>query len=450
MTTITATPDPATGSVLLDITRGRRTVRRIRRTDANGTVEVRGMAGQFPDVAGTVVKRRNVAQNAAAAYGLGLWSRSGVAGTLDIAAKAGQPRFHFSTGAAWGKTQYAVMASGALVTAAAALAASVQLWTDAGLAACIGLQFKDRSGVVLGTQASPYVQYPNGGTAEIRAVAPAGTYLVAVTVSVRPASADLAAGTVRNVWFDRVMMLESAAADLAAADVTYFDGTTPDTETRWYGWLGAAGGVAVEYISDRVIVTDYEAAAGALSYTVETDAGDTTVTTALQLESPWLLVPLMPNYSEPVDAITGFDSRRANRGTLHEVLDRPDPLPALAGLGYRAGSMTLPADTLDDALRIERVFDRGQVVMLRGLVPAMDMYLIGSDVALNTVEADGADTTYEVSLSYQQVARPAGSQSGALGWTYAALLAEHATYNDLTVAYASYDDMTINRRRAVS
>lgn len=198
----------------------------------------------------------------------------------------------------------------------------------------------------------------------------------------------------------------------------------------------------------RVILADYEAAAGTLQYSVQTDAGAVNGTTALQLDTPWLTVPLMPNLSEPVEAVMDYRASRPSLGRVLEVLYRPDPLPVLRPLGSRAGSLAIHAASLADALRIERVFSRGQVVLLRGLVAGMDMYLVPEDVAHAPVSNDD-DTghTYEVTVGYRQVSRPAGPQSGALGWTYNAVLGSFGTYAELAAAYDTYDDLTVNRPR---
>lgn len=201
----------------------------------------------------------------------------------------------------------------------------------------------------------------------------------------------------------------------------------------------------------RVILTDYEAAAGDLLYSVETSAGTVNGSTVLELSSPWLTVPLMPNLSEPVPAVMDYSAARPALGRVHEVLYRADPLPVLRALGFRAGSLVIEAGDLADALRIERVFTRRQVVMFRGLVPGMDMYLVPESVSHSPVQSqDGNGYTYEVTVSYRQVARPAGAQSGALGWTYNALLESYGTYAALAAAFDSYDDLTINRPRGAA
>lgn len=209
------------------------------------------------------------------------------------------------------------------------------------------------------------------------------------------------------------------------------------------GSAGQFPSVPVPGSAARVILSDYEAAAGDLAYAVELAGGEVLrASTRLQLESPWLTVPLMPQHSEAIEAVMAYSAGRASQGAVHVVLGREDPLPKLGRLSRRAGSLVIAADFLADALRIERVFDWAQVVMLRGLVPGMDMYLVPESVSHAP-----AGQGWEVTVSYVQVARPAGAQSGALGWTYAALTRAQPSYAALPGAYASYDELRANRAR---
>lgn len=199
----------------------------------------------------------------------------------------------------------------------------------------------------------------------------------------------------------------------------------------------------------KLIVSDYEAAVGMNSYTVQTADGEAAAAAWLEFPLPWLMVPVMPHYARQVETITGYNSERESKGTVHDVPGRRDPVANLAPLGLRKGRLELWAKTYADARNIESVFDRGEVAMLKQRVPGLDMYFTATSTAIDPQSVEGeALTRWKLSVSYVEVARPGGALAGALGWTWDALAAAFDTWDAVAASYASWDDLTVDRRRA--
>ncbi|CAM3212152.1 hypothetical protein PSET11_03033 [Arthrobacter ulcerisalmonis] len=191
------------------------------------------------------------------------------------------------------------------------------------------------------------------------------------------------------------------------------------------------------------IVTDYEGAVGPNSYTVTTTADTATATATLMLDSAWLLVPIAPNYSEPVSTITDYSAGRETNSTLHTIIGRSDPIVVMGKLGTRTGSLEIWTDSLTDANRLVRVFDRGEAVLLKQTVPGMDMYFTATGIDVSPYSVQGDATKFRMAVSYQEVARPYGNLAGALGWTFDALASSYSSFDAVAAAFANFDDLTI-------
>lgn len=200
----------------------------------------------------------------------------------------------------------------------------------------------------------------------------------------------------------------------------------------------------------RLLLTDYEAAAGLNIYTVDDGGAGATATATLTIDEPWLMVPIMPHYARQVETVTDYAAQRETQGTVHQVPGRTDPLVTITPLTLRTGTIEFYARTVAQAQTMEAVFGRGEVVMLKQRVPGLDMYFIASRTAVEPHSAQGEDRTrWRVQATYTEVLRPVGPQSGALGWTYAALAGAYTSYAAAHAAYATYNDLTIDNRAAV-
>lgn len=197
----------------------------------------------------------------------------------------------------------------------------------------------------------------------------------------------------------------------------------------------------------RLILTDYEAAHGLNSYTVIDAGKGAAAAVRLDLDLPWLMVPVMPHYARQVETITGYNAGRESLGKVSTVPGSAAPVVALAPLALRTGSLDLWAPSLAVARSLESVFDRGEIAMLKQRVPGMDMYFTTTKTSITPHEVDGEDgTLWNLAVDYAEVSRPAGPLAGALGWTFDALAAAFPSFDAVTAAYASFDDLTVNRQ----
>jgi hypothetical protein len=192
------------------------------------------------------------------------------------------------------------------------------------------------------------------------------------------------------------------------------------------------------------IVSDYEAAHGFISYTVYTGTTTTSGSTTLVLDRPWLTVPIMPQYSETVEVIPQFNSSRATNNTVHRPIGRADSLVVMGKLGDRTGSFEIWCDTYATARKLERVFERGEIVMLRQRVAGLDQYFTVSDISASPYAVNGeTGTKWAMSINFVEVRRPLGPLSGALGWTFDALTDQYESFDAVAEAFADFDALTL-------
>jgi hypothetical protein len=201
---------------------------------------------------------------------------------------------------------------------------------------------------------------------------------------------------------------------------------------------------------DVLVLDDYEAAHGPARYTITTAAGTVTGTIVNVLASPWLGTPENPQHSVAVTSFEDYGSGMQTLSTVHapEGRDVP-PIVIVRGASTRRGSLRVAAGNYVRALKILRIFQRGQTMLLRQPDhEGMDMYFIPMSAEIVTVLAAGKSSIFDVTVSYLEVGRPAGALTGALGWTWAALESAFATWGDVEDAYASWGDVRTDSRKS--
>jgi hypothetical protein len=208
----------------------------------------------------------------------------------------------------------------------------------------------------------------------------------------------------------------------------------------------AASGQIPSAATGTTVISDYEAANGVCNYTVTTtDASDiATASATLTVAKPWLMVPIAPNYSETVETVTNYSAGRSSRSTVHQIIGRADPLIVLGKLGTRTGTLEIWTESIVSANKLARVFDRGEVVMLKQPVSGMDMYFTADDLEISPFNVEGPDLTrYKFTVRYTEVVRPYGNLAGALGWTFNALASRYSTFDQILSDYATFDALTL-------
>lgn len=207
-------------------------------------------------------------------------------------------------------------------------------------------------------------------------------------------------------------------------------------------------------ITGPVVVTDYEASlAGTITYTTSgaTPAAGAAVTTALDLDQQWLMVPVVPQWSLQVDAapparnpgVLDFTGQRTSASTVHQVIGRADPLVALGPLLLRTGTLEVWCAGLAQARTLEAAYDRGEVVLLRQQVPGLDLYHVATQTAIAADPALTVPRRWHLTVTYAEVDWPPGDQVGTLGWSIDDVTATYATVSVVALTYATINDLTV-------
>lgn len=197
--------------------------------------------------------------------------------------------------------------------------------------------------------------------------------------------------------------------------------------------------------SGTMVLIDFEASFGLNTYNAyAADGSFVTTSTTLDIVNPWISVPVMPQYSEQVETITQYGSSREAATTVHRPLGRADSLVVMGKLGDRTGSLQIFCSTYADARKLERIFERGEVVQLRQRVEGMDFYFTVTSipVAPFSVQGEGA-TRWSLGINYVEVRRPIGNLAGAFGWTFSELASSFVSYDAVTAAFTDYDALTL-------
>jgi hypothetical protein len=192
--------------------------------------------------------------------------------------------------------------------------------------------------------------------------------------------------------------------------------------------------------SGTLTVTDHEAA---LTGHIEYRAGNALVFTNLDgAVRPRFTLPSTPVYAVQVETVTAYSAARTSTATVHQVINRPDPLVKLGRLRPRNGSLDIICRTYAEARTLEAVFERGAIVLYRQIEhQGMDMYFHGSDVTLTPVAG-----RWRVSVVYVEVTFPDGDIQTPAGWTFDALTAAGGSFNDVAQDYRSFTDLALGEK----
>jgi hypothetical protein len=201
--------------------------------------------------------------------------------------------------------------------------------------------------------------------------------------------------------------------------------------------------------STSILLTDYEPAHGGVIYTATDTAGASgQVSVQFALGSPWLFVPVLPNFSSRLETVTAYGARVESRSTILEPPGRPDPVVVMRTMGTKRGRIGLWAGTYAAAQQLLDTVTRGEILMLRQPEHlGMDMYFTAVDADIETLAIAGSGTVWGVQVSYCQVARPADPLGAALGWTFASVSASADSFAELQTKYATFEDLRLDKRK---
>lgn len=451
MSTIIATPDVETGSVTLVIEKTA-TIDKVVRTNVNGTEEVRVAEGQLPSALQSEF-RTNYATNPTFANNGAGWTLTEDFPTFTSVAF---PTTGGYSGGAFMRysrdvdspSSYHVALSGNVVNASAGTNLTIS-WYVRGTASAdfhnytqldvinytglngTGNQSSSNGLLITKSQSGSWLRYSKTYTV------PAGIQSVGFGFLVYQSAATMA----QTVPAGSTVDVSSVMVEKADAAGAYFDGSSAGAT-----WTGTAhASISTIGSGGTVILSDYEAAHGANTYNAyHPDGSFVTATATLELDKPWLSVPVMPQYSEQVETVTQFNAGREAATTVHRPLGRADALVVMGKLGTRTGTLEIFCHSYAEARKLERVFERGEIVHLRQRVEGLDMYFTVTSIPVSPYSIQGeAETRWSMTINYVEVRRPIGSLAGALGWTFDALAVEFPSFDTVSAAFVDFDALTL-------
>lgn len=195
--------------------------------------------------------------------------------------------------------------------------------------------------------------------------------------------------------------------------------------------------------STPLAYTDWESSLGSLvTYAVSGAAAEVTLPALV----PVLVAPLRPALSQAVEMIVDYGAARGSLGTIHQVVDRPDPLVALGRLKTRTGSLGAWIPDYASGRSLEDMIDRSGVVFYKQHQHAgMDMYftVTGTDL---TPDPEGEG--WKLSIGYQEITRPT-SPINETSWTFGDVSTSYASFANVTSNYSDFEGLSINDQTGV-
>jgi hypothetical protein len=140
-------------------------------------------------------------------------------------------------------------------------------------------------------------------------------------------------------------------------------------------------------------------------------ATSNSVTVTWTTDNDWLKDPLEPARNLPVRVASMASTRYASSTTIHQVLNRPDPVTVGSVRQTGDGQLVLYTDTLDESDRLDYITASGHVLLFQSTQQSRvgNMYFAVTDVEEDRVEGALRDQPYRMwSLTYQRVGVPAG------------------------------------------
>lgn len=235
-------------------------------------------------------------------------------------------------------------------------------------------------------------------------------------------------------------------ADALGATATY---AVVDRSYNGGPWVTLRGGVSIEVVSEvmQLPADDYEFATGRQGlYRVRSyDAADVlqstqTGTFTATLDTVWFKFLARPYLNRTVTVNDWSDVERSSRNGLFAVVGRADPVAITDVHSSRSFTLSVLADTLDEADQLDFALSSGLVVLLH--TPAdcgvPTMYAAIGDYAQARTSRRGTRRRFDIPLT--EVAKPGPDVVGSAG-TWQLLLDTYATWQEVLDANASWSDV---------
>jgi hypothetical protein len=99
--------------------------------------------------------------------------------------------------------------------------------------------------------------------------------------------------------------------------------------------------------------------------------------------------------------VSGWNTTRAARAVVHDVLGRPDPEVTYRPAATRSGTLTFMFESLADAQRCESMHASGVVLTIADALTGTMRYVVSGDVILNAENDRGS--AWSVTVSFREV-----------------------------------------------
>lgn len=169
--------------------------------------------------------------------------------------------------------------------------------------------------------------------------------------------------------------------------------------------------IRVLIASDDGIITDYEASAGDITYTVYwAHTSESASIRNATLDQPIIQRALRPDIYVLIDSVISYRHGRETGNIVHDTPNRRYSLISYGTAKSRDITFTMLSGSFQAARELEALLVEGGVVLLR--VPehrGMDAYFIARSTSINAFMSDGADTVWEITVDAVEVALPAGA-----------------------------------------
>jgi hypothetical protein len=207
-------------------------------------------------------------------------------------------------------------------------------------------------------------------------------------------------------------------------------------------WTTVRGGSAVTISgSDTADLDDYEFVPGAVNYYRVTAGVDVFTTTITPSQSGvWLKSITRPFLNRAVTVTDVSDITRPARNGVFEVIGRSYPVAVTDVRGSRRWTMTVKAETVNDADALELVFASGDPLFVQtdGAHDIPGGYVVVGDVTRSRYGHVSARRYFELPMT--EVAAPGPDVVGATS-TWETLLAEFGTWTAVLAEFGTWADV---------
>lgn len=183
-----------------------------------------------------------------------------------------------------------------------------------------------------------------------------------------------------------------------------------------------------------------------VTYTAVSDTGDTKISPpqVLNVATPWLIHPGIPDLSRPVTIADLGDETTGTDQGVHYVLGRRNPI-VITGGQRRGGTfdLVLRSYSTHEAQALTTLLDDASVLLLQVAYPFTGLtdyrWVAVGDVVKHRVSRDWSDPGLRWTLPCTVTDPPVGLLRPQ--WTYGDVIANYGSYTAVAAAFASYRDL---------